>query len=229
VSRPILVVQHQDDCPPALFGTWIADAGGVLDIRRPYAGDDLPADLDAHGGLIVLGGSMGAEDEDVAPWLESTKDLVRVAIAREVPLLGICLGHQVCAVALGGTLGAGAATTRQDLVEVGWRDEVVDDPLFAARPTPVAHWNNDIVLQVPAGATVLARSPGGDVQVVRLGPVAWGIQAHPEADEQVLDAWAAEDGAPDVGDLPARVGARAALLARQWRPVAEAFGRLASS
>lgn len=62
VSRSVLVIAHEDDCPPALVSTW-AQAGPVaLDILRPYAGDPLPDTLARHSGLVVLGGGMGAYD-----------------------------------------------------------------------------------------------------------------------------------------------------------------------
>ena len=99
--RSVLVVQHQDDCPPALVGEWLVEAGCVLDVRRPYAGDPLPTDLGAHDALLVLGGSMGANDDGDHAWLAPTKDLVRDAVERRTPTLGICLGHQLIARAVG--------------------------------------------------------------------------------------------------------------------------------
>src|SRR4051794_16300 len=71
----VLVVQHQDNCPPALIGEWLVEAGCVLDVRRPYAGDALPDDLAAHDAFLVLGGSMGANDDDAHDWLPPTKEL----------------------------------------------------------------------------------------------------------------------------------------------------------
>ena len=86
--RSVLVVQHQDDCPPALVGDWLVEAGCALDVRRPYAGDELPADLSGHDALMVLGGSMGAHDDADHPWLTPTKALVRNAVATSTPTLG---------------------------------------------------------------------------------------------------------------------------------------------
>ena len=93
MSPCVLVVQHQDDCPPALVGDWLTEAGADLDVRRPYAGDALPTDLTGHHAFVVLGGSMGAHDDDAHPWLSATKELIRDAVSRETPTLGICLGH----------------------------------------------------------------------------------------------------------------------------------------
>jgi GMP synthase (glutamine-hydrolysing) len=63
-SDPVLVVQHEDACPPAWLGEWLTAGGLTLDVRRPYAGEALPESMSAHSGLVVLGGSMGAYDED---------------------------------------------------------------------------------------------------------------------------------------------------------------------
>lgn len=228
-ARRILVVQHQDDCPPARFGTWITEAGGELDVRRPYLGDELPVDLDRHSGVLVLGGSMNALDEDVTPWLARTKDLIRQAVGNAVPLLGICLGHQIAVDALGGVVASNPAGTQRGLLEHGWNSAVVADPLFAGRPARAAHWNSDIAVVPPDGSAVLARAPGGEVQALRFGEVSWGIQSHPEVDEVILRAWAEEEwseGAADpvgVDAFLAEVVARREELQASWRPVAAAF------
>ncbi|MGO4257442.1 type 1 glutamine amidotransferase [Marmoricola sp. RAF53] len=227
-SRPVLVVQHQDDCPPAWFGTWIEAAGVVLDLRRPYRGDVLPADLAGHAGLLVLGGSMNATDEQATPWLGPTKELVRAAVAGGVPVLGICLGHQIVADALGGGVAVNPAGTQRGLLAVDWSEAAAADPVFAARPARVAHWNDDVVLAPPPAATVLATAPGGEVQALRFADRAWGIQSHPEVDEVVLATWAEEDGV-DVADFLAAFAAERDALLAAWRPVATAFARLCVS
>jgi GMP synthase (glutamine-hydrolysing) len=221
----ILVVQHEDDCPPAWFGTWMTDAGASLDIRRPYAGDDLPPDLSAHDGLLVLGGAMSATDGVATPWLGPTKALVRAAVATDVPLLGICLGHQIVADALGGTVAPNPNGVQRDLLGHGWTERADGDPLFAGRPGRAAHWNNDVVTEPPPSATVMARAPGGEVQALRFAARAWGIQSHPEVDEKILASWAVQDRV-DVGQFLADVAAARADLDGSWKPVAVAFATL---
>ena len=73
----VLVVQHQELCPRA--GSAMAGRGAAARCRHPYAGDPLPADLTGHDGLLVLGGQMGANDDDAHPWLGPTKALIRTA------------------------------------------------------------------------------------------------------------------------------------------------------
>jgi len=232
VTGPVLVVQHEDDCPPAWFGTWMTEAGATLDVRKPYAGQPLPDDLTGHSGLLVLGGAMNAIDEVVTPWLGQTKALVREAAAGEVALLGICLGHQVVADALGGTVEVNANGRQRGLLAVGWNAQVGEDPLVGTRPAQAAHWNGDVVTVAPAGAVVLANAPGGEIQALRFGSVAWGLQSHPEVDEQILASWAVDEPPStaaeqrELEEFLAQVAAARASLAESRRPVATAFARL---
>lgn len=196
VGRPVLVVQHQDTCPPALFARWLSGAGVSLDVRRPYRGDPLPTGLDDHTGLLVLGGSMGAHDDADHPWLVPTKDLLRHAVATDRPTLAICLGHQLAAVALGGTSRPNPRGQSVGVRSIGWRADPAADPLFqalAGHDTLVPHWNSDVVSRLPGHVTVLATTDDGAPQVVRLGERAWAVQFHPEADHALVSVWADED------------------------------------
>lgn len=226
MTGPVLVVQHEDDCPPALLGGWLTDAGARLDVRRPYAGDPLPDDLAAHGGLLVLGGPMGADDDAEHAWLAPTKALLRAAVRDEVPTLAICLGHQLLTSALGGTVVVNPLGKQLGLLPVGWTAEAATDPLvgaLAATPTRCLHWNDDVASVLPDDAVVLARAASGEVQAVRFGPAAWGVQPHPEVDEAVVAVWASSDDDTDVGWLVREVRESRVELERTWRPLAEAF------
>jgi len=195
----VLVVQHQDDCPPALFADWLEESGVPLDVRRPDRGDALPVDLGGHAGLVVLGGSMGAHDDAEYPWLPLTKALLRHAVEAEAPTLGICLGHQLAAVALGGSSTPNAAGQTAGVRRIGWVDDhATDDPLFgrlAETHASVVHWNSDVVTGLPDGVAVLARTDDGAPQVLRFGPRSWGVQFHPEVDQAVVAGWAEKDRA----------------------------------
>ena len=233
-SGRILVVQHEDQCPPAWFGEWLIAAGHDLDVRRPYAGDDLPIGLSAHDGLLVLGGTMNAHDDATCPWLTDVKGLVRNAAGNDVPTLGICLGHQLITVALGGSVVPNPRGQQLGLTATGWHPEVDEDPLFreVGRPPRAVQWNSDIVEQLPGGAQALASTPDGDVQVARFTSTIWGVQMHPEADEHVVAPWAAHDRPLHPGGVVdaavAAVTAARDELALSWRPLAEAFGRRAA-
>ena len=230
--RPLLVVQHEPECPPALIGRWLEDAGVTLDVRRPDLADDLPATLADHIGVLVLGGAMGADDEATHPWLTEVKELVRAAAHDDVPVLGICLGHQLIGAALGGTVQQNPRGRQLGLIQTGWTPQAREDVLFAAlaqKPARALHWNDDIVTALPDGAVPLARTVDGEVQVVRFAPRIWGIQPHPEADDAIAAGWSAKDD-PSTPRPAARAaveavrGARAELDAT-WAPVADAFAR----
>jgi GMP synthase (glutamine-hydrolysing) len=230
-DRRVLVVQHQDDCPPALVGRWLLEAGCVLDIRRPYAGGlPLPLELKDHEALLVLGGSMGANDDDQHPWLPSAKELVRVAAAERKPALGICLGHQLAAAALGGTVAANPQGRQFGVLPVGWTSRAAGDPVLGSMPERVIHWNNDVVTELPRKAVVLAHAPDGTVQAARLAESVWGIQAHPEVDEDIVARWAADERdqiGPELVDRRlADMVAAGPQLERAWQPVAAAFAAL---
>lgn len=231
----LLVVQHEDDCPPALLGDWLAAAGCTLDVRRPYAGDPLPASLGDHDGLLVLGGSMNADDD--LDWLHATKDLAREAVRDDVPTLGICLGHQIVASALGGRVVRNPRGQQLGLLEVGWTAEAAADALLAPlaeAPAPArgTHWNNDVVVELPTGATLLATAPGGEVQAVRYAPRSWGLQLHPEIDHAILRRWAADDAGShaaagiDQAALLDAVEVAGGELVATWTPLAESFARV---
>lgn len=215
------------------MGEWLAEAGLVVDVRRPYAGDALPRDLRGHAGMVVLGGEMGAYDDAAHPWLTEVKDLCRTAVATGTPVLGICLGHQLLAVAFGGEVARGPHGQQIGVLEVGWTPEAYVDPLLAPvaalDEAPVVQWNNDVVTRLPDGATALARTPRGELQAARFGSAAWGVQWHPEAGVEIIRPWAVHDRddaverGVDVDAYVEDVAAAGDRLRRTWRVLAEAF------
>lgn len=102
----LLVIQHEESCPPGWAGDWLTEAGVVLDVRQAWRGDVIPPRLTDHGGLLVLGGEMNAYADAAHPWLPATRALIARTVADGMPFLGICLGHQLATVALGGAVEA---------------------------------------------------------------------------------------------------------------------------
>ena len=245
----VLTVQHQADAPPGLVGDWLADRGVRLEVFRPDLAMPLPESLRGYAGLLVLGGSMGAYDDHEASWLPRVRALFAASIREQVPALGICLGHQLLAVAAGGTVERHPDGRRAGTVELGLEPAAAADPLFGELRAPcrAVRWHQDVVVTPPADGTVLATGDG-DIHGLRVGACAWGVQAHPEASADIVAGWAeraerqirrelappespgAGEPAEGVDEAVARVRAassdiraRERELATVWRPFADAF------
>lgn len=229
----ILVVEHEAQCPPGHLGTWLGEGDAELVVCRPWAGDALPGsrtELAAYDGLVVLGGSMGADDDALVHWLGPLKERLRDAVAMGLPTLGICLGHQLLASALGGRVERLGTGQQVGLYDVGWDDAVRDDELVGGfGAVRGVQWNSDVVVELPDGAVALARTPQGELQVARFGPRAWGVQLHPEVDVPILESWAAGDRDDhlergiDQAAVLAGIDAARDELDHAWRPLAARF------
>jgi len=195
--RPVLVLTHAPHEGPGAISRALADVPygvrTVLDVADPR----LPAPADVSG-IVVMGGPMDADDVAGHPGLAAERRLLAAAVDADVPVLGVCLGHQLLALALGARLH------RRTAHEVGFAPVrlVADDPvtggLGAVGEAPaVLHWHSDEV-DLPDGATLLASTDATAVQAFRAGSGV-GLQFHPELDAAMLDLWLAT---PDmVGDL----------------------------
>lgn len=236
-TPPLLVVEHESQCPPGWLGEWLVEAGATLDVRRPYLGDVLPVDLTGHAGMVVLGGEMGAYDDHTHPWLVEVRRLVVRATQDGTPVLGICLGHQLVAVALGGEVAPNPGGQQIGVLGVGWTDAAHHDrllgPLAAlGRDVPAVQWNNDVVSRLPDGAADLAHTDRDELQAARFAPVVWGVQWHPEAGEEIIGPWADHDRddaverGVDVDAYLADVTAARADLRKTWRVLADRFAEV---
>nr|WP_281386090.1 type 1 glutamine amidotransferase [Nocardioides luti] len=212
------------------------EAGCAVEVCRPYAGDELP-DPTSYDAWVVLGGPMGANDDAEHAWLGPVKERVRDAVASGLPTLGICLGHQLIAVALGGTVARNPLGQQLGLLAVGWTDAAAADELLGPLATPRrgVQWNDDLVTALPDGAVLLAATERGEPQAVRFAPRVWGVQLHPEVDVEVLRPWAAHDlGSHEARgiDQPAvlrEIDAARGELDEAWRPLAAGLARIAGS
>jgi GMP synthase (glutamine-hydrolysing) len=229
----IAVVQHEADCPPALFGEWLTDAGAELDICHAYAGEDLP-DPATYDALVVLGGAMGANDDADSPWLAPVRERIRTHAQDGVPVLGICLGHQLAAVALGGVVETNSRGQTFGLRTLGWTPDAHLDPLMSTVATPRrgVHWHDDVVTDVPEGTVVLAQAEGVEVQAARFAPTVWGVQHHPEVEADLIRPWAVADRelhraqGLDTDAVLAEIDAPRDDLEAAWRPLAARFVEL---
>jgi GMP synthase-like glutamine amidotransferase len=228
----LLVVENDSSAPVGRFGDWLIDAGAELELRRAQHGDPLPAELDGYAGLVVMGGSMDALADEVAPWLPQLRGLLAGAVAAELPVLGICLGAQLLAVATGGRVSLGTAP-QYGAQLVAKRQAAATDPLFRELPiTPdVVHWHTDEVTALPPGAVQLAAAPDCEQQAFRVGRLAWGVQFHIETTPEIIRAWAAETAAEladyDLDALVERCVAVHPDIAETWAPFAARFVEVA--
>lgn len=194
-NGPWVVLQHVGFEGPGLIATAARKADLELLIRRLDEGDAVPAvdEVDSLGGLVVMGGPMGAHDDDEHPHLPAERALLAAAVEAGLPVLGVCLGAQLLAAACGAEVLTGDGPE----VGVGVVDlspEGQDDPILgpAGRTLPVLHWHGD-TFDLPEGAVHLAASDRYAQQAFRMGAAAYGLQFHVE-----IDGAAAEQLRPEL-------------------------------
>ena len=199
----ILVIEHEGDAGLGLVGERLRELGMDLRVVGPATGVAVPTTLDGADGLIVLGGSMGPNEDDRAPWLPATRALLRSAVEQDLPTLGICLGAQLLTAATGGRVHEMPQGPEVGLNAVRFAEEAAADPLFgglSGSEVPVLQWHWLEAERLPDGARLLASSEWCVNQAFRVGDHAWGVQCHPEALGDTAQAWA-NDSVEDLAEL----------------------------
>jgi GMP synthase (glutamine-hydrolysing) len=193
----LAIIQNDPEVPLGSFADYLSEAGTTYEIVRPDKGENLPRAGDIRA-IIVLGGAMGVHDIERHPFLIGLKRFIGESATRGIPYLGICLGGQLLADALGGRVTPNSCGEKGTLT-VRISPEGTADPLFAGLPEEFVtfQWHNDCFAP-PEGATLLASSPGCPNQAFRIGARAYGLQFHPEVDRAIVDCWArwSEETAP---------------------------------
>ncbi|MGO8993736.1 MAG: type 1 glutamine amidotransferase [Polyangiaceae bacterium] len=192
----VLVVQHVEGEGSAAIGETLRGRRIEERVVRVDRGDSVPVDLADARGLLVMGGPMGVYEADRFPHLRDEIRLIQRAVSVGVPVLGVCLGSQLVAAALG------ARVTRAAKREIGWRDVRLrdaarDDRLWKGSPPSFAplHWHGD-VFDLPGKAVSLASSKETEHQAFRFGDKTWGLLFHLEmrpADVETMATRFAED------------------------------------
>lgn len=188
------IIQNDPEVPPGNLTENLADQGITFRLHQIYRGETLPT-LDDMTALIVLGGAMGANDDDRFPFLSPLKQLIQACLKQQRPYLGICLGGQLLAAAADSPV-VSCRWEELGTLAVSLTQKGETDQLFAGISSPFStfQWHHDS-FDLPAEATLLASSPACPHQAFRLGSNAWGLQFHPEVTEQIIRTWAAWDPA----------------------------------
>ncbi len=189
MDAPVIAcLHHLREALTGHAGAAMRAAGAVLHERRLLDGDPLP-DLDEVDGILSLGGDQSVLDVERDPLLAAEAELLREAVERGLPVLGVCLGGQLLAHALGGSVD------RLPKRMVAWPSieplpAADGDPVLGSLPSGAValHWNED-GFEPPPGAVELLRRPAGTAEGFRYGDRAWGVQFHPEVDPEALDGW----------------------------------------
>jgi GMP synthase (glutamine-hydrolysing) len=189
VSETLLALQHIACEPPAAFEDELRSRG--LDLVRAELdeGDSLP-DWREFAGLIVMGGPMGAYEEDAHPWLVEEKRAIHDAAEAGHPVWGVCLGAQLLAGALGARVYSGDEA-EVGLLPVELAEAAYGDPVFSAAPPsfPTLQWHSD-TFDLPPGATLLASSLAYRSQAF-VYKRAYGLQFHLEVSPELAAEWGA--------------------------------------
>lgn len=184
----LAVLHHLDKNYLGNAGAPLRTAGLDLDERDLKRGDPLPSLREADA-ILTLGGDQSVRDVADYRYLEAEARLLREAVDAGVPVLGVCLGGQLLAHALGGTVDR-MQQRMVEWAEVSRLPPAEGDPVFGELPerVRVLHWNED-AFSVPDGAVELLSRAGPGGEAFRFGESAWGVQFHPEADALTLDGW----------------------------------------
>lgn len=225
----VLVVQHEDQAPLGRLEL----PGVTVQVCRPDRGETLPQRLDParHHGLVVLGGEMSAWDDEAAPWLPATRALMAQATRDGDPVLGICLGAQLLAMATGGTVAEGADGPELGVSTLRGTAAAAQDALLGGLGStwlgPQGH--SDAITGLGEDTVLLATNEAYPYQAFRVGERSWGVQYHPEVTSDVLAGWLEghRDDLLGRGSSPeevvARMQAADAALAAVARIHGEAF------
>jgi GMP synthase-like glutamine amidotransferase len=189
----IIVFEHSDLSGVHRLGTTLRDFGHRLDVRRLHQGDEVPATLEGVDGVVSCGGAPDPDDDKI-DWIAEEKAFIAAAHEADLPVVGICLGNQLVADALGGKI------KKMKTAEIGWHPVTLtptgcEDPILAgiAWSSIQAHWHSYEISKLPPGAKLLASSQQCETQAWGLGQRTYGFQYHPEIWEDTMDGWAEDD------------------------------------
>ena len=184
MRQPILIILHQENSTPGRVGNVLKQLGYPLDVRRPRFGDPLPPTMQDHAAAIIFGGPMSANDED--DFIRREIDWIAVPLKDDKPFLGICLGAQMCARQLGGTV----FRHPKGHCEIGYypiRPTAAGFAVVGEWPERVYQWHRE-GFDLPTGAELLAEGDTFEIQAIRYGR-AYALQFHPDVTHAMMHKW----------------------------------------
>lgn len=188
--RPVAIFRHSPTEGPGYFAIFLERHGIPWRLIAIDEGEAVPATADAYAGLCFMGGPMSVNDP--LPWIAPVCALIRDAAAKDIPVIGHCLGGQLMSKALGGQV------TKNPVKEIGW-GEAADEDNESARhwlgersdlPATVFQWHGE-TFSIPPGATRILRSDHCDNQMFVAGPHL-GMQCHVEMTPEMIATWCAQ-------------------------------------
>jgi GMP synthase-like glutamine amidotransferase len=192
--NPVAIFRHFHSEGPGYFATFLERHGIPWQLVKIDAGDAVPPNVNAYSGLAFMGGPMSVNDD--LPWIPPVLQLIRDAVAADVPVLGHCLGGQLMSKALGGTV------SRNPVKEIGWGEVTPETSDVARRWFGHAggafmsfHWHGE-TFTIPPGAQKLLSSAYCANQAFALGP-SLGMQCHIEMTPEMIASWC-ESGAREI-------------------------------
>lgn len=226
--QPVAIFRHTPTEGPGHFATYLGCKGLPWRLIAIDAGEAVPARPSPYSGLVFMGGPMSVNDE--LPWIPPVLDLIRQAVAEDIPVLGHCLGAQLMARALGGEVGPnpvkeigwGAVRTVASPITQDWFGDIGDFQAF--------HWHGE-TFSIPPGAIRILESDHCANQAFALGNHL-GLQCHVEMTQEMIRTWC-EVGAEEIAQAaspavqsPERILAETPRLLAPMRAVAERlYGR----
>ncbi len=190
MTRRFLVLQHLAVEHPGIFRDFMRADGITWETVELDAGETLP-DVAKYDALLVMGGPMDVWEEHEHPWLIAEKAAIRRAVVDlEKPYFGFCLGHQLLAAALGGTVGK-AAQGEVGVMPVKLTEAGATHAFLAGVPSQfdALQWHGAEVEMAPPGASVLIASAACPIQALAVGTRAFSIQFHVEVIASTVDDW----------------------------------------